>query len=258
MPTHLNPSPIYGPVHSRRLGISLGVNLNPAEGKYCTFDCVYCECGTNEERRTSTPFPSASTIGAALEAKLRELAGEGVAPDVLTLAGNGEPTANPEFPQVVDAVCTLRDELCPKAKIAVLSNATLAHVPAVHEALLRVDDNILKLDTVDPEYIRLVDRPVGSYDVQKVIDAMVSFEGHCIVQTIFLRGEVEGRDVDNTGEKYVQPWLDALCEIGPSAATIYTVARDTPFPGMYKAPPAQLDAIADRVRALGIPCSVGY
>lgn len=258
MPTYLNPSPIYGPVHSRRLGVSLGVNLNPAEGKHCSFDCVYCECGTNAQRRTSVGFPSAATIGTALEAKLRELAGEGVQPDVLTLAGNGEPTMNPEFPQVVDAVCGFRDELSPGAKIAVLSNATLAHLPAVHAALLRVDDNILKLDTVDQAYIERLDRPQGSYDVREVIRTLASFGGHCIVQTIFLHGEVLGRSVDNLGERYVRPWLDALREIGPSAATIYTVARDTPFPGMRKAAPAELDAIADRVRSLGIPCSVGY
>ncbi len=258
MATFLNPGPVFGPVISRRLGVSLGVNLNPTDGKHCTFDCVYCENGTNEERRTRSPFPTASAIAQALESRLHELAAEGVTPDVLTLAGNGEPTANPEFPAVVDACVRLRDELCPSAKIAVLSNATLCGTPAVHDALLRVDDNILKLDTVDPDFIRLVDRPVGEYDVSRVIDDIAAFDGHAIVQTIFITGEVDGQDVSNVSQKYVDPWLDALQRIRPSAVTIYTVARDTPYEGIAKAPAEVLDAIAERVRALGIDCSVSY
>lgn len=258
MPTFLNPDYVYGPVHSRRLGISLGVNLNPSDGKHCSFDCVYCELGTNDQRRTKTGFPKAEDISHALEAKLRRMHAEGVHPDVITLAGNGEPTENPEFPQVVDEVIRLRAGLCPQAKIAVLSNSTFAHVPAVHDALMRVDDNILKLDTVDPDFIRRVDRPVGCYDVEQIVDTLASFDGHVIVQTIFLRGEVDGQSVDNTGAEYVNPWLEALKKIRPQAVTVYTIARDTPYAGLRKATREQIDGICERVRALGISCSASY
>lgn len=258
MSTFLNASPIFGPVRSRRLGLSLGVNMMPASGKICTFDCIYCENGFNGERRTSEAHNDAATVLAALEAKLREMAEEGELPDVITFAGNGEPTAAPEFPEAMRGAVELRDRLAPDAKIAVLSNGTFADRPAVHDALLLVDDNILKLDTVDAAYIALVDQPVGAYDVQSRIEAFAAFEGHVIVQTIFMCGEYDGRSVDNTGDEYVGPWLEALERIRPQEATIYTIARDTPAAGLRKAPPEVLDAIAARVEALGIPCQVSY
>ena len=179
-------------------------------------------------------------------------------PDVITFAGNGEPTAAPEFPQAIAAARELRDELAPSAKIAVLSNGTFADRPAVREALLTVDDNILKLDSVDPDFIELVDRPVGAYDVEHQIETFASFGGHAIIQTIFLRGSFEGRTVDDTDEAHVAPWLDAIARIAPEAVTIYTIARETPAPDLAKADPQTLDAIAGRVRALGIACSVSY
>ncbi len=258
MPTKLNDSPIYGPVMSRRMGLSLGVNLEPADGKVCSFDCLYCECGLNEERRTTTPVPTAAQVAAALEGKLRELANEDARLDDISLAGNGEPTLNPEFPQIVDAVLTLRDELAPTAQVTAISNGTMAGHPDVHAALLHVDSNLFKLDTVDQAYVDLLDRPRGAYDVRRQIELAKSFGGHVTIQTMFLKGVVDGQDLDNTGDKYVGPWLDALREIGPEAATIYTVDRDTPVAGLAKAPAATLDAIAERVRALGIPCLVGY
>ena len=258
MATFLNDSPVFGPVRSRRLGVSLGVNLMPATGKRCTFDCAYCENGLNAERRTRDPYVPAAEVAAALEAALVHMADEGRLPDVITFAGNGEPTASPEFPAAVRAAVSLRDRLAPATRIAVLSNGTMAARPAVYEALLRVDDNILKLDTVDPAYIRLVDRPQGAYDVERQIETYASFGGHVIVQTIFMRGELDGQSVDNTGERFVGPWLDALSRIRPGAVTIYTVARETPFPGLEKVPAAVLDAIARRVRALDFPCQVSY
>lgn len=258
MATFLNDSPVFGPVKSRRLGVSLGVNLMPATGKICTFDCLYCENGLNAQRRTSDGYNDAQTVLDALEARLRKMAGEGVLPDVITFAGNGEPTASPAFPEAIRGAVRLRDELAPAAKIAVLSNGTRAAVPEVHDALMLVDDNILKLDTVDADYIALLDRPTGPYDVEGQIGAFASFGGHVIVQTIFLTGSVDGTSVDNTGEKYVGPWLEALRRIGPEAVTIYTVARQTPVERLSKAAPEVLDAIADRVRALGIRCTVSY
>ena len=258
MSTFLNASPIFGPVRSRRLGVSLGVNMMPAEGKICSFDCLYCENGFNAERICAKKHNSAAVVAEALEAKLREMADAGELPDVITFAGNGEPTAAPEFPEAIHRAVALRDELAPQAKIAVLSNGTYASRPEVHDALMLVDDNILKLDTVDPEFIQLLDRPVGPYDVEKQIEAFAAFGGHVIVQTIFLRGEYKGASCDNTGEEFVGPWLRALERIKPQAATIYTIARETPATGLEKAPADALDAIAARVEALGIPCQVSY
>ncbi|WP_321972022.1 radical SAM protein [Paratractidigestivibacter sp.] len=258
MSTFLNASPIFGPVRSRRLGVSLGVNMMPAEGKICSFDCLYCENGFNAERVCGKKHNSAELVAAELEAKLREMGASGELPDVITFAGNGEPTAAPGFPEAIRRAVALRDELAPKAKIAVLSNGTYAARPEVHDALMLVDDNILKLDTVDAGFIQLLDRPVGPYDVERQIEAFAAFEGHVIVQTIFLCGEYEGTSCDNTGEQYVGPWLAALERIKPQAATIYTIARETPASGLQKAPAEALDAIAARVRALGIPCQVSY
>ena len=258
MSTFLNASPVFGPVRSRRLGLSLGVNMMPASGKICTFDCIYCENGFNAERPCHEPHNSAAVVLAALEAKLEEMAAEGELPDVITFAGNGEPTVAPEFPQAIAGAVALRDRLAPGAKIAVLSNGTRADVPAVHDALMMVDDNILKLDTVDPAFIQLLDQPVGAYDVEHQIETFASFNGHVIVQTMFLRGSYNGQPLDNTGDAYVEPWLVALERIRPQEATIYTVARETPAAGRAKAAPETLDAIAERVRALGIPCQVSY
>lgn len=252
-------SPIFGPVHSRRLGISLGINLQPGDGKVCSFDCVYCECGLNEERRTHTHRPTREVVAEALEKKLKEMAADGEVPDVLTFAGNGEPTGHPCFAEIIDDTIRLRDIYCPKAKVSVLSNATFCGRESVHAALMRVDNNILKLDTVDPDYIRLVDRPVQpSYDVDRVVEWMRDFHGHCIVQTMFMTGTLDGQSVDNTTEQFVQPWLEALKTIAPEQVMIYTIDRNTPVSTLQKASRECLDAIKLRVESLGIPCSASY
>ncbi|MBO5186410.1 MAG: radical SAM protein [Prevotella sp.] len=258
MSTVIYPSPIFGPVKSRRLGISLGINLLPADGKVCTFDCIYCECGFNKDRRPALKMPSRGEVAAALEAKLKEMKTAGTPPDVLTFAGNGEPTCHPEFAGIIDDTAALRDRYFPNAKISVLSNSTRITNDGVREALMHVDNNILKLDTVDKGYINSVDRPVGTYDLNAVIEAMKSFKGHIIIQTMFMCGEFEGRSVDNTGDEYVAPWLDTVAEIGPEQVMIYTIDRDTPAHGLRKASRETLDAIRDRVTALGIPCTVSY
>lgn len=256
--TIIYPSPIFGPVHSRRLGVSLGINLMPSDGKLCSFDCIYCECGLNAERRPALPRPTREQVRDALEATLQRMQAEGTAPDVLTFAGNGEPTCHHDFPAIIDDTIALRDRYFPQAKVSVLSNATMCHQERVREALLRVDNNIQKLDTVDAAYIARLDRPVGHYDVERVIESLCAFQGRVIIQTMFLTGSHDGHDVDNTGEAYVAPWLQALQRIQPESVMIYTVARETPITTLAKAAPAVLDAIAERVKALGLPCSVSY
>ena len=258
MSTIIYPSPIFGPVHSRRLGISLGINLLPADGKVCSFDCIYCECGFNKDHRPTLPLPEREEVACKLESKLQEMQAEGQLPDVLTFAGNGEPTSHPHFAEIIDDTIRLRDQYCPKAKVCVLSNSTFIHRQQVHDALMRVDDNILKLDTIDPVYINKVDRPNGTYDVKTIIERMKAFNGHIIIQTMFMRGECNGVSVDNTGEEFVGPWLDAVKSIKPQQVMVYTIDRETPAQGLEKATREQLDAIRDRVIASGIPCTASY
>ena len=267
MSTVIYPSPIFGPIHSRRLGISLGINLQPADGKVCTFDCIYCECGFNKDRRPTLPRPSRQLVAQKLEEQLQKMVAEGQLPDVLTFAGNGEPTAHPHFAEIIDDTIRLRNQYCPHAKVCVLSNSTMIHRPEVHDALMKVDDNILKLDTVDPAYINKVDRPTGAYDVNDIIEGMKTFEGHIIIQTMFMRGAMQRTDgngqvttesVDNTGEEFVGPWLEAVKAIRPQQVMVYTIDRETPAQGLEKASREQLDAIRDRVIAAGIACTASY
>lgn len=258
MSTIIYPSPIFGPVHSRRLGISLGINLLPADGKVCSFDCIYCECGFNEDHRPSLPLPTREEVAEKLEKKLQEMVAEGQLPDVLTFAGNGEPTCHPHFAEIIGDTIRLRNQYCPEAKVSVLSNSTMIHRQEVHDALMLVDNNILKLDTVDPLYINKVDHPNGTYDVNLIIERLKAFKGHVIIQTMFMRGECKGESVDNTGEAYVAPWLAAVKDIRPQQVMIYTIDRETPTQGLLKATHEQLDAIRDRVIAAGIPCIASY
>ena len=258
MSTVIYPAPIYGPVHSRRMGISLGINLMPRDGKVCTFDCVYCECGFNKDRIAHAKRPTRKEVQRALELRLEEMHVEGQVPDVLTFAGNGEPTTHPEFLSIIEDTIALRDRYCPKAKVSVLSNASLAARPNIHKALMLVDNNILKLDTVNPDYIQLVDRPVFPYDVNKVIDSLKAFNGHVIVQTMFMKGMADGKSVDNTGDDYVLPWLAAVKEIKPQQVMIYTIDRETPDHDLRKATHEELDRIVALVKKEGIPATASY
>ena len=258
MSTIIYPSPIFGPVHSRRLGVSLGINLLPGDGKVCTFDCIYCECGFNADHRPHQKMPTRQEVATALEAKLQDMKLHGPTPDVFTFAGNGEPTANPHFPEIIDDTLRLRDRYFPKAKVSVLSNSTMIHRPEVRAALMRIDNNILKLDTIDPIYINKVDRPTGKYDVQEVIKNLKLFNGHVIIQTMFMKGLSEGQSVDNTGDEFVTPWLETVKAIAPQQVMIYTIDRETPDHDLLKATHEELDSIRDRVLAAGIPCSASY
>ncbi len=256
--TTLYNSPIFGPVHSRRLGISLGINLLPKDGKFCSFDCIYCECGFNADFRPHSKMPTREEVAAALEAQLKTMQENGTAPDVLTFAGNGEPTVHPQFADIIDDTIALRDKYFPKAKVSVLSNSTRIMREDVFEALKKVDNNILKLDTVDLEYINLVDRPVERFDIPALTAQMKRFDGQCIIQTMFLEGEWQGRDVSNVAPEFVNPWLDTVIDIAPKEVMIYTIDRETPAQSLRKASAEQLDAIAEQVRERGLKCQVSY
>lgn len=258
MSTVIYPSPIFGPVHSRRLGVSLGINLLPADGKFCTFDCIYCECGYNADFRPHLKLPTREEVQQALEARLLDMQQNGPKPDVLTFAGNGEPTAHPQFAGIIDDTLALRDKYFPKAKVSVLSNSTFIHKPEVFEALCKVDNNILKLDTINETYIHEVDRPTGHYDVKQIIECMKAFQGKLIIQSLFMKGTHQGLSVDNTSDEYVLPWLEIVKEIVPQQVMIYTIDRETPSPLLEKASHEELDRIAVQVQQAGIPVSVSY
>lgn len=258
MATILFPSPIFGPIQSRRLGVSLGINLLPSDGKFCSFDCIYCECGFNGDRRAKQKLPTREAVRMALEKQLQLMKANGPTPDVLTFAGNGEPTAHPHFAEIIADTIELRNRYFPHAKVSVLSNATFLHRPQVVEALKLVDNNILKLDSVDAAYIQLVDAPTGTYDVKKVIEQLKAFQGKLIIQTLFMKGEHRGVSVDNTTDAYVLPWLEAVKEIAPKQVMIYTIDRETPSKGLQKATKEELDGIASRIRKEGLEVSVSY
>ena len=258
MSTIIYPSPIFGPVHSRRLGISLGINLMPRDGKVCTFDCIYCECGYNADRRPQTSRPTRAEVKTALEKQLADMAAQNQLPDVLTFAGNGEPTSHPDFKGIVEDTVSLRNKYCPKAKVSVLSNATLIERPDVFEALKMVDNNILKLDTVNLDYIKTVNRPTGKYNLEALIEKMKQFEGHCIIQTMFMHGTMNGQDVSNLSDDYIAPWLKTVAEINPRQVMIYTIDRETPDQELRKASHEELDNIVERLKTNGIDATASY
>ncbi len=260
---------IFGPVRSRRLGLSLGVNLLPTTAKLCNFNCIYCECGYSVNAHSGrnahggsggenirSRFNSREDVNRLLEEKLREMAATGECPDVITFAGNGEPTTHPEFERIIDDTLRLRDAICPSSKVSVLSNATMIGRESVRRALLRVDNNILKLDSAFDDTVRLIDGPQGPYSVAGTVSNMKLFDGRLIIQTMFLRGTYNGLTVDNTTEREVSAWLELVREIAPSGVMIYTIDRDTPAPDLEKVPVDELRAIASRVEALGIPTTV--
>ena len=238
--TALYPQIVYGPVHSRRLGVSLGVNLLPLHSKLCTFDCIYCECGWNDDNRGKEGFNSREDVAAALESRLIQMSADGVLPDVITFAGNGEPTLHPDFEGVIEDTIALRDKYAPNAKISVLSNATQLHRQDVVRALKRVDNNILKLDAAIDSTVIEMNKPCCNYAVEEVIDQLTAFDGNLIVQIMFLRGEYNGKKIDNTTPEHISALRKALERIRPKQIMCYTIARDTPCKTLQAVPAEEI------------------
>jgi len=247
---------IFGPVRSRRLGLSLGINLLPIDAKICSFNCIYCECGFNTTMK-EFPFPTRNEVKEILEIKLKEMNTENALPDVITFAGNGEPTLHPHFEQIIDDTIELRDKFCPSAKVSVLSNSTKIHKPKIFKALFKVDNNILKFDSAIDTTIQLLDQPVGkTVTARWLIDNLKKFEGKLIIQTMFLRGKINDKIVDNTTETEVNEWLNALDEIKPQQVMIYTLDREAPLKDLQKISLHELNQIAERVKERGFMVSV--
>lgn len=221
---------VFGPIHSRRLGSSLGINLLPQKGKICNFDCIYCECGWNRDGLQDKTLPSAADVRNALEDKLRSLRAEGVGIDSITFSGDGEPTLNPEFPQIIDDTLALRGRYYPEAAVSVLSNATRAHIPEVFKALRKVDNPIMKIDAPTAELAARINNPAPGYDPLKVADALRGFGGDFVLQTMFLKSS----DFDSSSPEVLDGWMQIVRDLRPREIMVYTIARPTPQQGLEK------------------------
>lgn len=221
---------VFGPIFSRRLGSSLGINLLPVNGKICTFDCIYCECGWNKDGRDDTRLPKAAEVREALEVKLKQLAKDSIPVDSITFSGDGESTINPDFPQIIDDTLALRDRYYPSAKVSVLSNATQVHRPEIFNALRKVDNPIMKIDAPTNELVEKINKPAPGYDVNRVVEALKKFNGDFILQTMFLKS----KDFDSSSPEVLNGWMDIVRLLKPREVMAYTIARPTPEEGLQK------------------------
>ncbi len=234
---------VFGPIRSRRLGSSLGINLLPEKGKICNFDCIYCECGWNKDGRGDNALPTAAMLRDALQAKLESCRADGIPIDSITFSGDGEPTINPDFPEIIDITLALRDEYYPEAVVSVLSNATMIGREEVFEALRKVDNPILKLDAPTDELVAKINQPQGAYHVADVVGNMRRFEGDFVLQTMFLRSD----GFDSSEPVSLAAWMDIVRELRPREVMVYTLDREAPAEGLEK---FTVEEMEDLVRPL--------
>lgn len=251
----LHPDIIYGPVRSRRLGLSLGINLLPVSRKVCSYECVYCECGWTD-RSAKGEFPEVRAVLQELENTLRELCAQEWLPDHITFSGNGEPTMHPAFPEILKQTMVLRNQWTPDTQIAVLTNGVTLAEPAVREALSFADKRIIKMDAGTEKMYRLINIPQSAATLQSVMESIRSLEGHCILQSLFLRGEHDGQSIDNTQSTEITAWLGHISEIQPRSVMIYSLERIPPAKYLCRIPETELETIAGKVRNRGIPCRI--
>lgn len=256
MSTFLFNETIFGPVKSRRLGISLGINLLPNSRKICTFNCIYCECGWTLNTNPNEKLPTTKEVKLLLEGKLRKMKSHNQKLDVITFAGNGEPTMHPGFAEIIDITISLRNKYYPETKISVLSNSSLVHKKEVFVALNKIDLNILKIDSAFEDTCKLLNNPVGHFSLNELVKNLLLFKGNLIIQTMFLKGNYKGIIVDNSTEKETGEWLKVIKLINPLKVMIYTLDRETAAKGLEKVPLKKLNEIAKKVEELGIAVSV--
>jgi len=257
MATFLFDKIIFGPVKSRRLGISLGINLLPTDSKLCNFNCIYCECGwTPDKKELKADWHPRQIVKQKLDEVLSAMKTENKALDVITYAGNGEPTMHPEFAEIIEDTIQLRDKYFSKARIAVLSNATQIHKEKIINALKKVDDNILKLDSAFPETVKLINNPQGFYQIDNVVENLKQFDGDFTLQTMFVKGKHKGQLVDNTTDKEFNAWFKLVKEINPQTIMIYTIARDTPSPDLVKVSYDELKQISNKLEKEGFKVQI--
>lgn len=247
---------VFGPVYSRRLGVSLGINLLPVNNKYCNFNCIYCECGWTEKNNEKVILADRNELKIRLEEKLIEIQGTVNEPDAITFAGNGEPTIHPLFAEIIDDTVELRDKYAPTAAISILSNASMLHKEKVTKALQKVDKNIQKLDSGIEETFEAINQASGKISLDKIIEGLLLFEGKLIIQTLFMRGEYNGKFIDNTTDEEVEAWLEIVKKVNPEYVMIYPIERGTPAKNIEKISIDKLDEIAKKVESAGIKAEV--
>ena len=230
---------VFGPIRSRRLGSSLGVNLLPRNGKLCNFDCIYCECGWNKDGLDDRTMPSAEEVETALRMRLTLCREKGTPVDSITFSGDGEPTLHPAFAEIIDRTLALRDALYPQAKVSVLSNATRIGREEVFLALRKVDNPILKIDAPTDALAARINRPVGTYHVEDVVAALARFEGEFVLQTMFLRGPA----FDSSSPEVLEPWMEIVRKVRPREVMVYTLDRTAPAEGLEKMTPDEMAAL---------------
>lgn len=250
---------VFGPVYSRRLGVSLGINLLPNNSKYCNFNCIYCECGWTEIKKgEKIILPNREELTTRLTNKLKDLKGTVNEPDTITFAGNGEPTIHPDFAGIIDDTIAIRNKFAPKAKISVLSNASMLHKHKVVKALKKIELNIQKLDSGIENTFNLINQSAKGLSFDRIVDGLLAFEGKIIIQTLFLRGKYNGHFIDNTTPEEIEAWLKIVKKINPEYVMIYPIDRGTPAKDLQKIPEEQLNEIAAQVEKEGIKTKVYY
>ncbi len=251
MSAHLYDSILIGPIHSRRLGTSLGINLLPLTTKFCTFECIYCECG-DTPRGAVGRFEETKEVVNLLEKKIIELKTSNSPLDSITFSGNGEPTMHPDFLNIIKEVVRLRDQYYPQCKVSVLSNATQLHLPNVVEALKKIDNRILKVDGGLNETINRIDQPIPThFCLESLTEQLLQFDGDFIMQTIFLRGTIDGEAIDNTLPNEIEAWYKIVEKTHPKQIMVYTIDRDTPIQTLEKVSIAEMERIAEPLRKKG-------
>lgn len=243
---------VFGPIFSRRLGSSLGINLLPENGKICNFDCIYCECGWNKDGREDSRLPLPDELENALRSKLEECRDNGVRIDSVTFSGDGEPTLNPHFPEMIDITLRLRDEFFPQSVVSVLSNATLIRRPEVRAALKKVDNPILKLDGGIDRIVSLLNQPSGKYSVAETVEALKEFNGEFVLQTMFLKGP----GFSSLEEENVEAWRRIAMELRPREVMVYTIDRQTPAENLEKCTVAEMEAVTRPLSEAGIKVQI--
>ena len=245
---------VFGPIKSRRLGTSLGINLAPRHGKVCNFDCIYCECGFNKDGKKDSRIPQREDVAAALENRLKNYTGEKI--DTITFSGNGEPTIHPYFSDIICDTLLLREKYAPDAKISVLTNGSRIDRKDIREALLKIENAIIKIDSAIDETARLIDRPLYPYSISKVLEKLTPFKGRFVLQTMFLRGVFEGVVIDNTTQHELEAWYNIIYKIEPREIMIYTIDRETPAENLQKVSVGEMERIAAPLRDRGIKVSI--
>jgi len=258
MATFLWSDIVFGPIHSRRVGTSLGINLLPVNGKLCSFDCIYCECGalSSGAPKKDRKMPSFEQVSDAMSRRFKELYDEGVKVDSISFTGNGEPTLNKDFPEIVDKTVELRDKYFPTAVISVFSNSTTLEKRGVFDALMKIDNRIMKVDCSDIQLLQLVNRPAPGYSLERVLKNLERFNGNFILQTMFFKGVVEGQEFDLTAPELVAGWSDIVRRLRPAKIMAYSLDRDTPVAGLMKIPRERLQEVTAPLRAEGFEIEI--